>query len=86
MTPMFVTGSSNTVGERVGGEQAQLDLDGSDGVHGVAAADRGRAHLTQADAANFALGGQLGERLHGRLNGYFGSTRAHSKMSICFVP
>jgi hypothetical protein len=49
----------NAVMKRVGREQAQLDLDGRDGMHGVGPADGILAGLAQADAADLALRDEL---------------------------
>jgi hypothetical protein len=53
----------NTVVKGVGREQAQLDLDGRDGMYGMGLADRVRAGLAQPDAADLALLDQFGQRL-----------------------
>ena len=51
----------DTVVERVGREQTQFDLNGQDGMYGMSLADRVRANLTQANAADLALLDQFGQ-------------------------
>ena len=45
----------DAVVKRVRGEQAQLYLDSRDGMYGMGLANRVRANLAQADAADLAL-------------------------------
>ncbi len=59
----------DTVVKRVGGEQAQLDLDCRDGMYGMGLTDCVRADLAQADAADLALLDQLGQCLDRDLDG-----------------
>ena len=62
----------NAVVERIGREQTQLDLNSQDGMYGMGFADRVRANLTQADAADLALLDQCGQGLDRGLDGDVG--------------
>ena len=62
----------DTVIERVGSEQAQLDLDSRDGMHSMGLANRFRANLTQADAADLTLLDQSGQGFDRGLDGDVG--------------
>lgn len=68
MRRTLVAGGRHAILQRARGEQAQLNLDGRNGMHGIGTPDRRSADLAQADAADLALGDQLGQCLDGRLD------------------
>lgn len=62
----------DTVGYGIGRENAELDLDCRDGVHGVRAADGRGADLAEADAADLAFLDEFREGLDGGFDGDIG--------------
>ena len=62
----------DTVVEGIRREQAQFDLNGSDGMYGVGLADSVRADFAEADAANLTLLEQIGQGLDRDLDGDIG--------------
>ena len=58
-----MAGIHDTILQRIRREQAQLDLNGRDGVHGIGFANGARADLAQTNASNLALLDQVGQSL-----------------------
>ena len=67
-----MAGVRDTVVEGIRREEAQFDLNGSDGMYGVGFADRVRADFAEADAANLTLLEQVGQGLDRGLDGDVG--------------